>query len=88
MGNLNKSDNFSTFVKKHHSVPVYQQDLADMQEYKVRLVDYFVYGKDKDGKPLSAANIQKIWEEIRRTDAWLKLAAEKFINNNNTKIDC
>ena len=51
-------------------------------------MDYFLYGKDDKGKPPSAYKKQRVLEEIRRTDAWLKLAAEKFINNNNTKIDC
>lgn len=87
MGNLNKIP-FVTFVRTHHSKPVYQADIEYMSAYKQTLMDYFLYGKDDKGKPPSAYKKQRVLEEIRRTDAWLKLAAEKFINNNNTKIDC
>jgi hypothetical protein len=85
MGALNESVPFFTFVKKHHTKPIFQQDLLDIGDYKNRLMDYFLYGKDDKGNPPSAYKKQRLLEEIRRTDAWLKKATENFVHSPHSK---
>lgn len=77
---------FLTKVERPSVSVINQEDILMMQTYQSELINLLLYEPKRCKRKTDVDFAQRITDEIRSVEKWIKDKSKEFVNDNNRKL--